>query len=47
MVGFLSGFHLKDGEFGVLLGGIGCLEGLESGETIYLHHKHARFFTLE
>lgn len=43
----LSGFHLKDGEFGVFFWKIGCLEGLEGGEVLHLHYKHARFFTFE
>lgn len=42
-----SGFHLKDGEFGVLLGEIGCLEGLEGGKIFHLHRKYTGFFTLE
>jgi len=40
----LSGFHPEMGEFWAFFGKIGCLAELESGETIYLHHKHARFF---
>jgi hypothetical protein len=40
----LSGFHLKDGKFGVFFWKIGCLEGLEGGEVLHLHHKYIRFF---
>jgi hypothetical protein len=40
----LSGFSMKDGEFGVRFRKKVCLERLKSGKVLHLHRKYTRTF---